>query len=427
MTRYDLAYLALAPLAGSVLVYKRMCHGKYRESAPAMFGRRLHQEPSDLWRKGSVWVHAVSVGEVIAAKAMLPLLRKQFPGLAILLTTHTETGQAQARSLDASVVDAVRFFPVDLSWVVQRFVQTYRPRIFICMETELWPNAIELIAAGGAKIFVLNGKISARSFRSYYRFRSILRRPLSRVSAFCMQTAADVERIAALSGSPDRIHLTGNCKFDALPEPLSDDSKALLRRETGLSFSAPAVIAGSTHQGEEEIVLRAWKTVLSKLLNPVLLLAPRHPERFNQAWEVICGSGIPARRLSDGTRSGSGDERIILIDRMGILSRLYAVGSAAIVCGSLVPGIGGHNLLEAATHGVPVLYGPYMEKQPDMVRILSADHGGTQTSEASLAQDIIALLTDQEKAESLGGAAQAAANANKGSAARNMEIITRYL
>ena len=432
---YDLAYLTIFPVAAAAVKYRMARHGKYRESAPLLLGRDLStaaaaEEQRTLWKNGSIWVHAVSVGEVGAARAMLPLLRERFPELPILLTTHTETGQAAARALPAGLTDAVRYFPVDFSWLMQRAVSVYQPRIFIPMETELWPNALDIISSSGAKIFTLNGKISERSFRSYQRIRALIRRPLSRITAFCAQTAADANRISALTGRTDNVHVTGNCKFDIEIPLLDCEAKADLAAELGLPWPTQLVVAGSTHKGEELITINSFQTILAAHPECHLALVPRHPERFSEVWSDLLSADVNAVRVSDQARTqpeNSAQPNVHLVDRMGVLTRLYGLADVAIVAGSFVSGIGGHNLLEPAAHGVPVVYGPDMKGQPDMLRIMRDSGAGTQVAPGELAKVVDQLLSNPELARQKGIAGQNAYRANRGSARRNMEVLELYL
>jgi len=427
VTLYDFAYLGLTPVAAGVLTYKSLRYGKYRESTPAMFGRLLQQEDPAMWRNGSVWVHAVSVGEVIAAKAMLPLLKQKFPHLPLLLTTHTETGQAQARQLEGHGADAVRYYPVDFSWVVREFAVTYKPKLFIPMETELWPNSLNIFAEHGAKIFVLNGKISAGSFRSYNRFRGLLREPLSKVTAFCVQTEADRKRIETLTGGAVPVEVTGNCKFDVPAPRFSPESMDALRQRLGLAPDRRLVVVGSTHEGEEPIVLDAWAKVREQAPDAVMVLVPRHPERFDTVWNVLQQRGFPTRRSSSAQGAAADTPSVILVDEMGVLVQMYGLANVAVVAGSFVEGIGGHNLMEPAIQGVPVVYGPYMKKQPDMTRILDAENGGARVSGADqLADEILTLLKDSAEATRRGELGRKAFLRNRGAAQRNIEVISRF-
>lgn len=425
---YDLAYMGVFLPAAAMVRYKMHRHGKYRESAPALLGGQLREDADNpLFAEGCVWIHAVSVGEVIAARAMLPLLKAHFSPLPLLMTTHTETGQATARNLPEGLVDAVRYLPLDFSWLMRRATATWKPKCFILMETELWPNMLEAVADSGAKIFTLNGKISERSFRSYSRFRPLVQRPLSRVTAFCAQTPADAERIASLTGRGDNVHVTGNCKFDVPPPVLSEQDKTALAQRLGLDWPAPILVAGSTHAGEEEIVLDAFDQIAPRFPDLQLALVPRHPERFAEVWTMLEKRGQAARRTSDGSRIGTEKPRIHLVDQMGVLTQLYALSAVAVVAGSFVPGIGGHNLLEPAAFGVPVVYGPYMKSQPDMVRILTEHKAGIQVDAADLGPRLAQLFAEPEQANDNGRRAKAAFESSQGSAARNMEVLRRYL
>ncbi len=426
MTLFDLAYLTLAPVALPGIVYRRVFYGKYRESLPGMFGRQWQR--SDHWAAGSLWVHAVSVGECMAAKALIPLLRKAFPELPCLLTTVTETGQAEARKLVPAQVDEVTFYPADLSWVVKRFLATYQPRLMVIMETELWPNALQLAAKSGTVIALANGRITEKSFRSYLRVRRFLREPLARIDAFCMQTNDDAQRIIALGAPPERVHVTGNCKFDIPYRPPSQERLEELRSMMHLSAEHPLIVVGSTHSGEEEIVLAAFRQVRASDPSVRLVLVPRHPERFEAVWQMLRRTEFRCLRVSDGARtdeSSEGSPDVVLVDRMGLLVDLYALATVALVAGSFVPGIGGHNLLEAAIHGVPVVYGPYMEKQPELTRILSPENGGVIAPPQSLHAVLSDFLASPERCRHHGELARRAAMSQHGAASKTVDIIVQ--
>lgn len=425
MTRYDLLYLAVAPVAAPVIAYRHLRHGKYRESGPGMLGRHLGTEPREHWTAGCIWVHAVSVGEVAAARAMLPLLRREFEGVPILLTTVTETGQAQARSLVPALADEVRYYPADFSWIVRKFVEVYRPRMLMLMETELWPNALLHLHARGIPVFVVNGKISERSRRGYARLGSLMRRAFSAVTVYCMQTEGDAHRISELSSKNENVFVTGNCKFDMPAVQLSLEELRDMRELCGVREGQPVIVAGSTHAGEEDMIIAAFRKLRETFPSLSLIIAPRHPERFEQVWDLVRATGVPARRISNGF--GAPEPTIILADKMGILGRLYALADVAIVAGSFVPGIGGHNILEPAMHGVPVIYGPYMFGQPDMVRILGHENGGLQIEGSALESQLRKLLSDRETSRRLGECGREAVERNRGAAQRNMDIISRFL
>jgi 3-deoxy-D-manno-octulosonic-acid transferase len=240
-----------------------------------------------------------------------------------------------------------------------------------------------------------------------------------------MQTEADAARVRELCGDGPAVFVTGNCKFDVAGAEVSPARRAELAQMCGLAANARVLVAGSTHTGEEQIILSAFKQVREREPAVRLILAPRHPERFQETWELLTASGIPARRLSDMVH-GEHADGVVLIDRMGLLAELYALADIAIVAGSFVPGIGGHNLLEAAVHGVPVVFGPHMEKQPDMVRILDAAHGGIMAGAEQLGDTLARLLANPAEAREKGLAARDAVLHNRGSARRNMEVIEQF-
>jgi 3-deoxy-D-manno-octulosonic-acid transferase len=430
MTRYDLAYLALSPLAIPHILYRRCTQGKYRESLPGMFGRNWNVPHGAKWQRGCVWLHAVSVGECVAAKALAPKLRELFPDLPLLVTTVTETGQATAHRLFDQLADQITYYPADFSWVVERFLATYRPRMFVIMETELWPNAIELAARCGCLVVLANGRISEKSFASYQRLSYFFSRPLRCISAFCMQSREDASRIIAMGAPEERVFVTGNCKFDVQythPSPLR---LAELRQMLGLREEHLVIIAGSTHAGEEEIMLDAFRVIQSKFPHTRLVIVPRHPERFDAVWQLLSSSRFRVRRVSTAEvvpHSDAAGGEIILVDKMGLLAELYALADVALVAGSFVPGIGGHNLLEAAVHGVPVVFGPHMDKQPELTRILSSHNGGIVADAQSLAQVLSELLENPIKREELGERVRAAALSQQGAAQRTIEIIERVV
>jgi len=429
MTRYDLFYFALAPVAVPVIAWRALTKSKYRESLPGMFGRGWNPADPSLWQNGSIWLHAVSYGEAMAAKALLPLLRTENPHWPLVLTTVTETGQSLARSFQPAFADHVCYFPADLSPVVKRFVRTFQPRLMVIMETELWPNAIMIAAQAGAHVIVANGRISDKSFPNYMRLRRVLRQPLSHVRAFCMQTETDAKRVRAIVGEGARVFVTGNCKFDAPPRPLEENRRAELLRRCGIPPTDPVIVVGSTHAGEEEIVLRAFEEVRVHIPSLRLILAPRHPERFDTVWQLLGKTPYSCCRFSETTARGSlvSTPDIVLVDQMGVLAELYGIATVGVVAGSFVPGIGGHNLLEAAAHAVPVVYGPFMDKQPELVRILTKENGGLQVSSAELGTVLVKLLEDPSLRAELGKRASQAVERQRGAAARTMDVIRQVL
>jgi 3-deoxy-D-manno-octulosonic-acid transferase len=439
-TLFDAFYAAAVPVLLPPLVYRRMVLKKYRESLPGMLGRNLKvngpDAPSGTAGTGippTAWLHAVSVGEVVAAGAVLEHLAREKPGWRYLASTVTETGQKKARQALKSAAE-IFFYPLDFSWIVRRFFDHYRPNLIIIHETELWPNFLLEARSRGIPVFLANGKLSPRSARRYKQGRFLFARPLSAFSAFCMQTEADAERLRSLGVPEKKIHVTGNCKFDNPGEPLTPEQRREGLARWGWGEDTPVIVAGSTHSGEEEVVLAAFRTVRQAYPRARLLLAPRHPERFDAVAELVEREQWRVWRVSrvDNAGSGScsgfeaGGPDVVLLDTIGQLARAYGLGQIALCAGSWVP-IGGHNLLEAAVHAVPVLRGPYMQNQPDIVRILGPEHGGLEVTAEGLGGLLCDLLGDAGRRNELGQRAARAVAGNRGAAARTVETLLRHI
>lgn len=422
MTRYDLLYFAAIPLVAPLFLYKYFVKGKYHDSFAGMFGFRLPNPPIDNpseKRPTRIWVHAVSVGETVAARSVILPLREALPEARFMVSTVTETGQATAKRILGDIVEDIFYYPIDLSRNVDRFLDAYRPDVFIMMETELWPNMLNRAGARGVRIFTLNGKLSDRSFPWYQRFRFLFNKPLSNILACAVQTPVDAERLAQLCAPATRIEVTGNCKFDIPDETMSPEEKNKFRKKYRLSPNRTVVVAGSTHPGEEDIVLQAWRETLKAHPDSTLILAPRHPERFREVAGALKNSGLTWSRSAEPSVD---DPQVLLLDEMGVLSKIYGIAAVGIVCGSFVY-IGGHNLLEVATHSIPVVYGPHMHKQKELLRLIGGDNGGVQIDAAELAPALIDLLADPKIREDLGQAARRAVEANRGSARRSIDLI----
>jgi 3-deoxy-D-manno-octulosonic-acid transferase len=429
---YGVALTGLAP----ALIYKRLRHGKYRESLPAMFGAArwvppaIYQAP---WADGCAWVHAVSVGEVNAARAILPKVRELWPNLPILLTTVTETGQAAARGLVAkAIVDACAYWPADFSWVVRSFLHRYKPQVLLLMETELWPNALRLTAAQGIPIFTINSKISPRSFRRYQKFPALLNPVFGSVSGWCAQTPEDAQRIRQLvppTVPAPRIVVTGNIKFDLpLPSPSPQQTRELEER-LALQSAHPILVVASTHRDEENLVIQGLRPALERHPNTQIILVPRHPERFSSVWDQLLALDpkFHLRRYSDGATRPASGPAIRLLDGMGLLMGAYALSTISLVGGSFVPGIGGHNILEPAALAKPIIVGPHMEGQPEMTKALLEGGGLVQVSVDKLAEQVTELLHYPRNALALGERAKMALEQNQGAADRSARALAHWL
>jgi 3-deoxy-D-manno-octulosonic-acid transferase len=368
-------------------------------------GPRLAEAPR-------IWVHAVSVGEVAAAVPLVRALRVRFPDHRILVTTTTPTGSAE---LLRRLGDAVehRYLPLDLPHLMNGLVRAVRPRVLMVMETELWPNLFAACRRQEVPVMLVNGRLSARSFRGYRRVRPLVAGALEAVTALAARSDEDAQRLIDLGARPERVRVTGNLKYD-LELPVGGERIEPLPR--------PVWIAASTHEGEEEHLLAVHGRVLQVLPEALLILVPRHPERFEAVAELCRAAGMPPARRSQGEQPGP-DTQVWLGDTMGELPKLFPLARVAFMGGSLVP-TGGHNPLEAAVHHLPVLTGPHVFNFREVYdALLQAGGADVVDDDASLAGRLMALLTDETECLRRGEAAARVIEENRGAVVRVVDWV----
>lgn len=338
-------------------------HGKYRAGLSERFGRI----PSRLklpQKAGSIWLHAVSVGEVLAVAGLVNELRSAFPDRRIFVSTTTLTGQRLARTRFGE--ENVFYLPLDFDFAIRPYVRALRPGLVVIAETEFWPNFLRVVGASGARIAVVNARISDRSLPRYLRFKSLLRRVLAPVSLFLAQSEEDERRLLAIGAGAERVKVSGNLKFDVKPTT-APPVVAQLRAAMIAGRTGPVIVAGSTVEGEEGSVLSAFVDI-SKHSAALLILAPRHPERFEKVAEELKSWGYNFVRRSQWSESEPVSGGVFLLDTIGELGAVYQLADVAFVGGSLVPR-GGHNILEPAMHGVPTIVGPHTENFRDIIEL----------------------------------------------------------
>ncbi len=370
------------------------------------------------------WIHAVSVGESAAAVPLVEEIRRRWPELGIVVSTITPTG---ARIVGERLAGTAthRYFPIDLPGPVRRALDAARPRFFIAIETELWPNFLRALARRRIPAMIANGRISDRSFRRYRWVRGLMRRVLANVSVFAMQTEEDARRIIALGAPPSRVVVTGNLKTDLVPEAAGDEP-AVWRERLGLGADAPLWIAGSTHRGEDALVLDAFLGARVRCPGLALLLAPRHPERAGEVEELIRARGLAAVRRSR-LPADRAPGAVVILDTVGELAALYALAEVVFVGGSLVP-IGGHNVLEPAMRGKPVLVGPHTSNFREGAELLQRSGGGLVVKDgAELERELARLLEDRELARRMGEAARHAFVGRQGAVSATLDLVGRHL
>lgn len=410
---YDLLATALAAAAVPVLFLRAAGDPQGRRGLPERFGR-LPDWPGD----PGLWIQAVSVGEVGQARHFIRALRAEGPPLPVALSATTRAGRLRAEEAGADL----RFtFPLDAPWIVRRALDRLAPRAFGMVETEIWPGLLSSCARRGIPAFMVNGSISERSFSRWQWLARPVREGLGALRAACMQTAADAERISRL-GAPERaVIVTGNMKFDAPVAGAGDVAR--LRSLLGIPPEAAVFVAGSTSEGEEEIVARAWIAAREAVPGLRLVVAPRHPARFDGAARALEAVAGPILRRSRMEPADHGPGRAVLLDTLGELNAAYALASAAFVGGSLVPR-GGQNPLEPARLGVPVLFGPGMGGFRDIAAGLLACGGAREVSGTEdLARALSALLRDPEGRRRSGEAARTYVAAHQGATERTLRAL----
>lgn len=370
-----------------------------------------------------IWIHAVSVGETIAAVPLIERLLKEHPRIPIVITTTTPTGSERVRAL---LGERVRhcYAPYDLPDVVARFFRRIRPRLVIIMETEIWPNWLAAARGRGIPVVLANARLSARSATGYRRMACLLRPTLGAFHTIAAQSEADARRFRALGAPAQRVRISGNVKFDLEISAACIAAGRKLR--AALGPQRPVWIAASTHQGEETLVLEAQRAIRAHLPQALLILVPRHPERFEAVAALCHRRGILAARRSaaDNVRPAT---QVYLADTMGELPQLYAVADVAFVGGSLVP-VGGHNVLEPAALGLPVLVGPHVFNCAEIIARLEAAQGLVRVADAaSLAQAVAGLLASEQRRRTLGERARQQVRANKGAQQRLYEVVQGLL
>jgi 3-deoxy-D-manno-octulosonic-acid transferase len=363
------------------------------------------------------------VGEVTAAIPLVKEIKQQFPDFPIVLSTSTATGNHTARQY-SNLIDHLIFFPYDYLFIVRRFINRIQPRLFIVLETELWPNFLRELARQSIPAVMVSGRISPRSFRNYQLLKFLFKKVLGHITCFCMQSPADAERIIAIGADSSRVQVAGNIKFD-LPIPqMSGAGQKELYQTLHLQQGQKLFIAGSTHQGEEEIVLEVFQKLQEVQPDRMLLIAPRHPGRFDEVEALIRTKGMRFCRRTAMPHSAAD---VILLDTIGELAKLYSMGTVIFIGGSLVP-VGGHNVLEPAAYKKPVLFGPHMDNFSAIAKTLIEHNGAIQVQDGTeLGIQAARLLDDAQLQEAMGKNAFQAVAENTGALQKSMDVIKKLV
>ncbi|HEX6464162.1 MAG TPA: 3-deoxy-D-manno-octulosonic acid transferase [Vicinamibacterales bacterium] len=378
----------------------------------------------------SIWIHAVSVGEVLTARALLPELRERYPRYRLFLSTTTMTGQQIARN-SLQYVDEVFYFPFDLGFVVNRTLRLVKPRLFIMMETEIWPNLLRACRRTGVRTVLVNGRISSRSYSRYRLARPFFRRVLANVDRFCMQGEESARRIIDMGADPETVVVTGSLKFDSLDLPgaatAPDRGRNRVLRYFRIPPDRPVIIAASTLKGEEEQVFEAFQRIRARVPETLLVVAPRKPERFDEVEQIARRGGWRVARRSELPVDAEPRQDVVILDTIGELAQLFQVATAVFVGGSLVDQ-GGHNIIEPAVFGKAIVFGPYMQNFAEIARAFVENDAAIQIrTPRELEHALLGLLNDPVRRARLGAAARALVEANRGARGKTMAAIARLL
>jgi 3-deoxy-D-manno-octulosonic-acid transferase len=415
---YSLLIYCAVPFALAGVLWRGLRDRSHWQGLGERFGwgRRLSSAPS-------IWLHAVSLGEMSAAAPLVRALRLKYPHYPLVLTTATLTGRLRARDQFGDTVD-VRFLPYDTPGSVARFLDRIRPGLAIILETELWPNLFMACERRGIPLALASARLSTKSVARYRRFGTLFRGIFSACALIAAQSVEDAERFIAIGAQSARTRVAGNIKFDMQPDADAAQRGHALRASFG--SERPAWIAGSTHSGEEAQMLAAHEELRASRPDALLLLVPRHPDRFEAVADLLNRCGWRFTRRSGGG-APDGATQVVLVDTVGELAALYASADAAFVGGSLVP-IGGHNLLEPAALGIPVLTGPYYSNGRDIARLLLQQGAALQVADApELAAALARLLADPAERRRMGTIGRHIVESNRGSVARLLELIEPWL
>jgi 3-deoxy-D-manno-octulosonic-acid transferase len=397
------ALLAVVLVLGSPYwLFQMLRHGKYRRGLLQRLGAVPERFRGSA--KPSIWIHAVSVGEVLAVSELVLALRAQFPDSRVVISTTTDTGQELAAARFGA--ENVFYFPLDFAFAARRWIAALRPSLIVIAETEFWPNFLRIAHRSGARIAVVNARISDRSLPGYRRWKKALSKILRNVDLFLAQTPEDARRLVEIGADSRRVTIGGNLKYD-IPSPASPPIVDQLRSALAASKAGPVLVCGSTVEGtperEEALLLAAFQEIRAAHPAAVMLLAPRHPERFASVADLLQQSKIKFFRRSQWNKTSeeSLSGSVLLIDSIGELSSLYTLADIAFVGGSLVPR-GGHNIIEPAQHGVPVLVGPHTENFRDIVELFKSCDAVRVVNPSELSSTILELLEDHNRRRELG-------------------------
>lgn len=412
--------LAMLPFFTLRMIVMGQIKGRFKE----MWGFL----PADVLRKTAgqrcIWAHAASVGEIVATSSIIKEIAKILPNQTFLVSVVTPTGYEMAKRIIPEAAGII-YFPLDLPWLVENVIRRIKPSLFMMVETELWPNFLKAAKRHDVKTIMVNGRISDKSSKRYHYLFSILKDMLNNVDRFCMQSSQDAEYVIGLGADSSRVVVTGNTKFDQTYAEISQQQQDELRHMLGLRHASPVIVAGSTHKGEEEMLIEAFEAVRKGFPQAALVIAPRHIERAPEIIDLCRKAEIPAAKRTEADREET--VQAVILDTIGELGKVYSIADLVFVGGSLVPK-GGHNILEPAAHGKPVLVGPYMFNFKEIYTLLSKRQVCITVKDRNdLALQMNALLMDEETRMRMKREALGIVDDNKGASAKSAQFVKQLL
>jgi len=383
----------------------------------------LPGEPDDK----SIWVHALSVGEVISAQPIIESIREKYPEKKVVHTVKTDQGIEVAKRTLAEKVDGIYFLPFDFWWAIAKLVKHINPDIFILVETDIWPGLISHLKNKKIKIILVNGRVSPRTFAGYKKLRFYFKKVLNDIDLLLMQSELDSNRLREVGISPEKIKTVGNMKFDRDWTPMSKEEHDQWIKRLKVKEGAKFFVAGSTHEGEEVIILNVYKKLLEHFPELILILAPRKITRADDIYKMSKSMGLFTLKRTDLEKDNKPDYGVLILDTIGELGRVYGLATISFVGGSMAP-IGGHNLLEPAVFGCPVIYGKYMHNFVLMSELLSDSGGGKSVGdEDDLFNTLTQILSNRDISSKMGKNASNFVKTNSGAITRIMDYIGGYI
>lgn len=416
---YDICYILFLVLYLPVFFFRRKMHKG--------FSMRFGKLPELAFPSRPLWIHAVSVGEMVTMKPLVCQIRGAFPGRPLVFSSITPTGFSIAQSI-AEARDSAIYLPLDIRGVIRGVLDRIDPEIFVVAETEIWPNLFTCLAQRRVPIVIVNGRISDRSFGKYKLVRFLLRPYLAHVSLFCMQSDVDAKRIILMGAEPGKVRVTGNMKYDLGVKSVSSSARETLLRRLGFTGGERIIVAGSTHPGEEDILLASFRHLSAEFADIRLILAPRHPQRGEEVAALVRKSGFePVLLSAPEVKPPAGRPVIHILDTVGQLMAYYDAAEIVFVGGSLV-NTGGHNILEPAALGKPVVCGHYMQNFREVAeQFLRAEAVVQVRSQSQLTRALRELLTDTEKRRKLVEKSASIISASAGATQHTVSLIKQVL